>query len=61
MSFPQILEVAIGVMVVYYVLSAIVSYITQMIIDLTEKRGVALELHLIRMGEGFSLSCPFIG
>jgi hypothetical protein len=46
MSFPQILEVAIGLAVVYYILGAIVSYITQVINEAAETRGKSLEGYL---------------
>jgi hypothetical protein len=46
MSFPQILEVVIGLVLVYYVLGAIVSTITQIINESLETRGVALESYL---------------
>jgi len=49
MSFPQILEVAISLIVVYYVLGAIVSYITHVIIEAAETRGKSLEGHLKRV------------
>jgi len=46
MSFPQILEVAIGLIFVYYVMGSIVSTISQMIMESLETRGVALEKYL---------------
>ena len=46
MSFPQIVEVIIGLVLVYYVLGAIVSTITQMINESLETRGAALEMYL---------------
>jgi hypothetical protein len=49
MSIPQILEVAVGLIVVYYVLGSIVSLITQMINESLETRGVTLERYLKRI------------
>lgn len=46
MSIPQILEVAIGLVVVYYVLGSIVSLFTDWINEALETRGVALERYL---------------
>ncbi len=46
MSIPQILEVAIGLIFVYYILGSIVSLITQWINEALETRGVALERYL---------------
>ncbi|MCJ7434950.1 MAG: hypothetical protein MUO77_15820 [Anaerolineales bacterium] len=46
MSIPQVLEVAIGLIVVYYVLGSIVSLITQWINEAFETRSVALERYL---------------
>ena len=46
MSIPQILEVAIGLIVVYYVLGSIVSLITQWFNEALETRGIALERYL---------------
>ena len=46
MSYSQILEVAIGLVLVYYLLGSIVSWITTMIIDIQETRGVVLEEYL---------------
>lgn len=46
MSFPQLLEVAIGLVVVYYVLGLIVSTVTQIVTESLETRGVALERYL---------------
>lgn len=46
MSFPQILEVAIGLIFVYYVMGSIVSTISQIIMESLETRGVALEKYL---------------
>jgi hypothetical protein len=49
MSFPQILAVAVGLILVYYVLGAIVSIITQMVMESFETRGTALEMYLKRI------------
>jgi hypothetical protein len=46
MSFSQVLEVAIGLIVVYYILGAVVSYVTHVIIEAAETRGKSLEGHL---------------
>jgi hypothetical protein len=43
MSTSQILEVAIGLVFVYYVLGAVVSFVTQLILESAETRGAALE------------------
>ncbi len=49
MSLSQALDVAIGLIVVYYLLGAIVSTITQWINEMFESRGKALEQYLIRL------------
>jgi hypothetical protein len=49
MSIPQIIEVAIGLIFVYYVLGSIVSLITQWINESLETRGKALEKYLIKI------------
>lgn len=46
MSYSQILEVAIGLVLVYYLLGSIVSWITTMIIEMQETRGQVLEDYL---------------
>jgi hypothetical protein len=46
MSFPQVAEVLIGLVFVYYVLGAVVSTITQIINESLETRGLALEKYL---------------
>ncbi len=46
MAFPQILEVALGLILIYYVLGAIVSMITQIVNESLETKGVALEKYL---------------
>jgi hypothetical protein len=53
MSIPQIIEVAIGLIFVYYVLGSIVSLVTQWINESLETRGKALEKYLIKIvGDG---------
>src|SRR6266542_140491 len=49
MSIPQILEVAIGLIVVYYLLGSVVSLVTQWINETLESRGKALEQYLIKI------------
>ncbi len=49
MSIPQVLEVAIGLILVYYLLGSIVSLVTQWINESLESRGVALERYLIKI------------
>ncbi len=49
MSLPQLFEVALGLIVIYYVLGAVVSTITQVITESLETRGVALEKYLLRI------------
>jgi len=49
MSIPQILEVAIGLMIVYYLLGLFVSYFTNRIKETLETRGKALETYLIQI------------
>jgi hypothetical protein len=46
MSYSQVLEVAIGLVLVYYLLGSIVSWTTKMIIDMQETRGQVLEDYL---------------
>ena len=46
MSTSQILEVAIGLIFVYYVLGAVVSFVTQMILESAETRAFTLETKL---------------
>jgi len=46
MSFPQILEVGIGLIFVYYAMGAIVSTICQIIMESLGTRGLALEKYL---------------
>ncbi len=48
MSFPQVLEVVVGLVLVYYILGSIVSTITQIINESLETRGAALEKYLIQ-------------
>ncbi len=49
MTIPQILEVAIGLIFVYYVMGSMVSLITQWINESLETRGVALKRYLIKV------------
>ena len=49
MSFPQILEVAIGLVLIYYVMGAVVSTITQMVTEAMETRGASLEKYLLKI------------
>jgi hypothetical protein len=49
MSIPQIIEVAVGLIVVYYILGSIASLITQWINEVFETRGKALERYLIKI------------
>ena len=46
MSFPQILEVVIGLILIYYILGTLVSICTQAILESLETRGVVLERYL---------------
>lgn len=46
MSFSQTLEVAIGLILVYYILGSIVSWITKMILEAQQTRGKVLEDYL---------------
>lgn len=49
MPTSQIIEVAIGLVFVYYVLGSIVSFVTQMLLESAETRGSTLEEHLKRL------------
>jgi hypothetical protein len=49
MSFPQIFEVVLGLILVYYILGAIVSTITQILNESLETRGAALEKYLLQI------------
>lgn len=49
MSVSQVLEVAIGLIVIYYILGSFVSFITKLINEFFESRGKALEQYLIRL------------
>lgn len=49
MSFPQILEVAIGLVLVYYTLGLVVSTITKIVLESLETRGAALEKYLLQI------------
>lgn len=46
MSFSQVLEVAIGLVLVYYVLGSIISWLTKIILEMQETRGKVLEKYL---------------
>ncbi len=49
MSIPQILEVAVGLIVIYYLMGSVVSLITQWINRSLESRGKALQQYLIKI------------
>ena len=49
MTFSQVLEVAIGLMFIYYVLGSLVSLMTQLINEAFETRGKSLERHLMKI------------
>jgi len=49
MSFPQIFEVTLGLIVVDYILGAIVSLVTQIAMESRQARGAALDMQLKRM------------
>lgn len=49
MSVSQVLEVLIGLIVIYYILGSVVSMVTRWINDFFESRGRALEQYLIRL------------
>jgi hypothetical protein len=49
MSVSQVLEVVIGLIVIYYILGSVVSFTTKLINDFFESRGKALEQYLIRL------------
>lgn len=49
MPTSQIIEVAIGLVFVYYVLGSVVSFVTQMLLESAETRGATLEEHLKRI------------
>src|SRR5512140_3209287 len=46
MSFSQVFEVVIGLILVYYVLGAIISWVTRILIEFQETRGRGLEVYL---------------
>ena len=46
MPLPQVLEVAVGLVLIYYILGALVSIATQGVLELLETRGVVLERYL---------------
>jgi hypothetical protein len=49
MSISQVLEVALGLILVYYILGSIISLMTQWINEFFETRGKALEGYLIKI------------
>jgi hypothetical protein len=49
MSVPQVLEVAIGLILIYYILGSIVSLVTQWINESLETRAAALEKYLVKI------------
>jgi hypothetical protein len=49
MSISQALDVAVGLIVVYYLLGSVVSLVTQWINETLESRGKALEQYLIKI------------
>ncbi len=49
MSLSQALDVAIGLIVIYYLLGSVVSLVTQWINESFESRGKALEQYLVRL------------
>lgn len=49
MSISQALDVAVGLIVVYYLLGSVVSIVTQWINEALESRGKALEQYLIKI------------
>ena len=49
MSISQALDVAVGLVVVYYLLGSVVSVVTQWINEALETRGKALEQYLIKI------------
>lgn len=49
MSISLVLEVAVGLIVVYYILGSVVSLVTQWINEFFESRGRALEQYLIKL------------
>ena len=46
MSFSQVFEVAVGLVLVYYVLGSVISWVTKIIIEMKETRGKVLEEYL---------------
>ena len=49
MSIPQVLEVAVGLIVIYYLLGSVVSLVTQWINEALETRGKALQQYLVKI------------
>jgi hypothetical protein len=49
MSIPQVLEVGIGLIVIYYLLGSVVSLVTQWINEAFETRGKSLQQYLVKI------------
>ena len=49
MSIPQVLEVAVGLILIYYILGSMVSLFTQWINESLETRGKALQQYLVKI------------
>jgi len=49
MSFPQVFEVVLGLILIYYILGAVVSTITKIITETFETRGAALQMYLLQI------------
>ncbi|CAG1016950.1 hypothetical protein ANAEL_05918 [Anaerolineales bacterium] len=49
MSISQVLEVALGLIVVYYILGSIISLVTQLVNEFFETRGKTLERYLVKI------------
>ena len=49
MSIPQVLEVAVGLILIYYLLGSVVSLVTQWINESLESRGKALQQYLVKI------------
>lgn len=55
MSISQVLETALGLALIYYLLGLVVSWISKIVMDVFETRGRALESYLKRIVGGKSL------
>ncbi len=55
MSLSQVLETALGLALIYYLLGLVVSWISKIVMDILETRGRALEGYLKRIVGGKSL------